>query len=211
MKKMLFGLIATVFVNFLGFSQETNLKKAYGEFVKSESYKITQILIDDYCKKVNPKNVDLDLSGENDIREWIKKNMDKTSFINYENSVEEYDKVLKSYESMINENETFFYLLSKSNIDEFKVLITEERKIELQNTFNSANKVGCVSDCINEAVSCGKDADDVYAVILGGSAVSWGYGLGFVGSVVTAGGGAIIHHIAQQACVRALNGCVRGC
>ena len=48
MKKMLFGLIATVFVNFLGFSQETNLKKAYGEFVKSESYKITQILIDDY-------------------------------------------------------------------------------------------------------------------------------------------------------------------
>lgn len=68
----------------------------------------------------------------------------------------------------------------------------------------------CINECINDAVECGRDADEAYAVAIRASSVQWATG-NLVGAVTTALVATMQHRRSQKTCVRSFNRCVENC
>ena len=208
MKKLVFGLIATVMFGFAGNAQDKELKENYLNFVKSNEYKEFIETANSFSDKLNIGDGKIEISSNTDFKEWIKENISKTEFKDVYSANSEYDQLLDRAAKLMDMNKDLFGQLAKTSKEDIFELVKNETEIDLMKTVpgNVVNSP-CSDGCINDAVSCGRDADDIYATVVGGA---WWGGATPAGWAALVGG-TIVHRIMLKACVRTLTTCYSAC
>lgn len=210
MKKLIFGLMATVVFSSLSFGQE--FKELYYNYKKSTEMFYSKL--DDFDKNLNLEVDDPSVfKSEGSFKQWLEVNISKTNFKEPEQALKDYNELIEMEVEIIKNNIDFLKQI-EDNKNQFIDLLESSPLFgspisSKVNSPNSTQNFPCVSDCINDAVQCNRDADNIYAAAMGGS------GVGYFYNPITAGAGALIasinHHISIKKCVRQLNVCVSGC
>ncbi|WP_293872594.1 hypothetical protein [Flavobacterium sp.] len=201
MKKLVFGLIATVLFGSLSYGQE--FKSLYENYKKS-----TEVFYSGLNDFDNNLNVDVDdlsvFKSEESFKIWLKENISKTKFKDEEEAIKKYNEQIGLMLEILKNNLDFLKQVKENN-KEFLNLLQESPLYgtPLSSIIKPNNTVafGCINDCINNAVSCGSDADATYAETLAG---------GF-GGAVAMWFGSRAHKRALALCASTLTSCADGC
>jgi len=102
------------------------LKELYLKRENSESYKLANKLMKAFIEKMNYKEKDLSvIQTPNGRLEWIKANLEKTGFANYEEAVKEYEEMMAVATKSTTENMDFYMALGKADEEDVHRILTE--------------------------------------------------------------------------------------
>ncbi|MGC4039660.1 MAG: hypothetical protein QM710_02385 [Flavobacterium sp.] len=212
MKKLIFGVIAVVMTGNLSFGQE--FKTSYESYKKS-----TQV----FYSKLNEfdKNLKTEVTNpavfktEESFSNWLKDNLSKTNYKNPQDAIKDYNEQINLITEVIKKNSDFLKQL-KNNEKEFLSLLAESPLIGIPITTvvplpaNTALNFPCISECINNAVKCSKDADKTFSDTMISSAAAFATG-NVISAAAIAYIGSRAHSRAIAACRTTLLSCADGC
>ena len=207
MKKLVFGLIATVVFSSLSYGQE--FKSLYENYKKSTE--VFYFRLNDFDNNMNVDVDDLSVfKSEGSFKQWLKENISKTNFKDEEQAIEQYNEQIGLMLEIVKNNLDFLEQV-KENKKEFLNLLQESPLYgtPISSIIKPNNTVtfGCINDCINAAVRCGSDADITYAETLAGGFLVGGP----FGAAVAMWIGSRAHKRAQSLCASTLLSCADGC
>lgn len=209
MKKLVFGLIATVVFGSFSYGQE--FKSLYENYKQSSKTFYSKLAEFENSLKLETNDVDIFKDSEI-FRDWIEKNVSKTNYQNSNEAINEYNQLITQQEALVKNNLEFFKQVA-DNKNELLHLLEVNPLFENVNSITSnpnyTTNSSCINDCINDAVDCNRGADENYAAGIGSSAV------GAIWNPIVGGAAAlyatIVHHNAIRRCVRGLSACTGGC
>ena len=208
MKKLIFGLLAMVVFGFAGNAQE--FKKLY------ENYKNATV---PFYKNLNEFEINLNtefdnvtfLESEESFKQWLSKNVSKTNFENEQQALTEYKNLISMSSEIVNNNISFFKLIGDNKEEFLGFLQTNPidgvQSPPVDNPQEPVIVLGCINDCINDAVYCGRDADTTYAETLLAGWLAGGPFGGAIGMLF----GSRAHKRALRLCASTLDSCAGGC
>lgn len=202
MKKTIFILITTLLISNISFAQKFD--ELYFNYKNSKSYIIYNSEIKNFNTKLNCDSNQIYFKSELELKKWISDNIKITSFNNFDEANNSLNLLKELFLKTVEENRTFFDSLNNSK-DEFETLLVTE----FNNSYITVTSRHCVSECINDAVECHRDAVDSYTASMGGSGATSFFNA--PGAAIAAVVATIQYNIAERKCVRALNNCVSNC
>ncbi len=207
MKKLAFGLIATVFFGNMSFGQNSDFKELYNQYINSSSYEDFKVSFAKYYDMLNIDSDKINFKTESDIKDWVNNNINKTSFGSLEKYNQDFENLKKKFISLAEENSLLFKELTNNQKDYVTFLNIESN--EVITSYVSGRILAGVNDCINDAVDCQNDANDNYAAGIGGSGLSFFYNpIVAAGTAIVA---TIVHHNAINGCNRTFRNCIHNC
>jgi hypothetical protein len=104
MKKLVFGLIATVVFSSMSYGQE--FKSLYTNF--KNSTEIFYLRLNDFDKNLNVEVEDLSVfKSEESFRQWLRENITKTNYKDAEQAIKDYNEQINLATEIINNNYIF--------------------------------------------------------------------------------------------------------
>lgn len=208
MKKLVFGLIAMVVFGNVSYGQE--FKSLYEDYKKSLSVFYSKL--DEFDKKLK---VDVDegvFKSEETFKEWLEGNISKTEYQAPEDALKDYNEQINLMTEIIKNNADFLMQIKENN-EYFLNLLSDSPLVAnpiTSYTQPGNTTQGCVNDCINGAVFCGRNADSAYADTMIASGVAFWTG-NTIGAGVLAWTGSRTHRRAMRACRLTFDTCADGC
>lgn len=191
-----------------------NLMLEYEFILNSKDYNEYLVSIDDFFSYL-PIDYIEQFEAEEDLFTWIGININLTNFSNVAEAKDLFNKIQSKYEMVLLNNSDFFIrALELDDLSKIKLFSLAAKKNRLYfepETFTESSSRGpCEFACINDATECNKDADDAYAVAIGGSGVAYfliSPGSALIVAVIASAN----HRAAVRGCARGFNACMRNC
>lgn len=186
----------------------------YEAILNSKDYNEYLVSIDDFFSYL-PIDYIEQFETEEDLFTWIGININLTNFSNVAEAKDLFNKIQSRYEMVLLNNSDFFMrTLELDDLSKMALfsLAAEKNRLYFEPEIfpQSSNRGPCEFACINDATECNKDADDAYAIAIGGSGGAY-FLISPASALIVAVIASANHRAAVRACARGFNGCMRNC
>lgn len=102
------------------------LKELYLKRENSESYKLSKKLMRAFNKKMNYREKDMSIfESPNGSLDWIKANLEKTGFANYEEAAKEHEEMMAAGIKSVEENKDFYTAIRNADREDVRRVMME--------------------------------------------------------------------------------------
>lgn len=182
----------------------SELEFYYHKMISSENYRVFASKKDEFISKMNFDDDIMYLQNEEGIKDWLKNNISKTDFVDFDEALTRYEILKAELVVIITENEGFFLQTAKPEFVEKFIPILDE------DPFGNYESYGtCVNGCINDGVACDREARENYAIAMGAGGAAW-FGTPVIGGIAWIAA-TVTFNNAEAACARGVRNCYEDC